>query len=248
MFQLPVIEGLLDRRILLNYRFSLEFLRKYLPAPFEPRTHNGWGVGGICMIRFCALRPKGFPRILGIDSENAAHRIAVHWDDKGVRREGVFIPRRDTASAFNYWTGGRIFPGIFQRTTFKIKELGSQYKVEIAEHMKRPHVIFEGEETSSFPSTSIFSSLDEASEFFAKGAVGYSLSRDCSHFQGMELRFLDWQITPLTVSKSFVQLFEESLSFPKGAVHFDSALVMRKLRHEWHNIPIIPASTKAQDY
>lgn len=241
MFQLPVIEGLLDRRILLNYHFDLEFLGKFLPPPFEARAHKGRGVGGICMIRFRALRPRGLPSIFGINSENAAHRIAVQWNDKGVRRDGVFIPRRDTASPFNYWAGGSIFPGIFDRASFKVEENGTRYKVEIAGNGKQPHVIFDGEETSSFASTSIFSSLDEASEFFSKGAVGYSASKDRSHFQGMELRLLEWQITPLAVNRAFVQLFEDSTSFPKGAVSFDSAMVMKGLKHEWHNIPTIPA-------
>jgi len=43
------------------------------------------------------------PEAVGFSSENAAHRIAVLWDDEqGVTREGVFIPRRDTNSPVNY--------------------------------------------------------------------------------------------------------------------------------------------------
>ncbi|MBA4293227.1 hypothetical protein C0431_09675 [bacterium] len=238
---LPVIVGQLDRRILLNYHFSPDLMSGFLPAPFEPRLHNGRGVGGICMIRFKQLRPRRFPGTLGINSENAAHRIAVQWRERGEHREGVFIPRRDTASAFNRWAGGRIFPGVFQIAQFAIDESQDHYHIEIADVGQPAHVIFDGNDTNDFSPHSIFTSLDEASDFFAKGAVGYSASRDGSHFQGMELRLLDWHISPLKINKAYVRLFEDGVTFPQGSVILDSAMVMRRLRHEWHNIRTIPS-------
>jgi hypothetical protein len=241
MMQLPVIVGLLDRRILLNYRFDPELLSKFLPSPFRPRLHKGYGVGGICMIRFRRLRPRHVPEMLGINSENAAHRIAVEWMQEGTNGEGVFIPRRDTASAFNSWAGGRIFPGIFQRTLFQVNENAGHYHVEITHAGAKPHVIFDGLECDDFSASSIFGSLDEASEFFAKGAVGYSAAKDNSHYQGMELRLLEWQIRPLKITRAYVRLYEDANDFPKGSVQIDSAMVMKKLRHEWHKIPMIKA-------
>ena len=239
--QLPVIVGLLDRRILLNYRFDPEYLSKFVPQPFRPRLHKGYGVGGICMIRFHHLRPRHIPQMLGINSENAAHRIAVEWMQNGTNHEGVFIPRRDTASGFNYWAGGRIFPGIFQQSIFQVNENAGHYHVEIAQAGVSPHVIFDGEECDDFSESSIFQSVDEASEFFAKGAVGYSLANDKSHYQGMELRLLEWHIQPLKINQAYARLYEEAHDFPNGSVEIDSAMVMKKLRHEWHNIPTIEA-------
>jgi hypothetical protein len=241
MMQLPVIVGLLDRRILLNYRFDPVYLSGFLPGPFRPRLHKGYGVGGICMIRFRHLRPRYIPEMLGITSENAAHRIAVEWMQDGTNREGVFIPRRDTTSAFNSWAGGRIFPGIFQRTLFQVDESAGRYHVEIAHAGAKPHVIFDGLECDDFSVSSVFGSLDEASEFFAKGAIGYSVAKDNSHYQGMELRLLEWQIRPLKITHAYVQLYEDANHFPKGSVQIDSAMVMKRLRHEWHKIPTITA-------
>jgi hypothetical protein len=36
------------------------------------------------------------PSPFGINSENAAHRIAVTWEDEGGVHDAVYIPRRDT--------------------------------------------------------------------------------------------------------------------------------------------------------
>ncbi len=242
MFQLPVITGVLDRRILLNYTLDPDRLRTFLPKPFKPRLYKGAGIGGVCMIRFAGLRPRFAPAFLGVDSENAAHRIAVEWERNGEKHEGVFIPKRSTASRFNYLTGGRIFPGIFQMSDFQVKETTQHYHVEIrASSDEKPLVSFDGDVASELSESSIFPNVDEASEFFAKGAVGYSLSKDESHYQGMELRLLEWKISPMKINQAFVSLFEGSSAFPAGSARLDSALLMQKLRHEWHRIPIIPA-------
>ena len=74
------------------------------------------------MIRFGGLRPRMIPEWLGLGSENAAHRIAVEWDEDDGQKEGVFIPRRDTGSWFNKTLGGRVFPGIFQKSLFSVAE------------------------------------------------------------------------------------------------------------------------------
>src|SRR5262245_8576944 len=99
--ELPVIRGLIERRILANYRVDPVVLAAQLPAPFRPKVVNGWGIAGICLIRLAQVRPAGFPRWCGVSSENAAHRVAVEWDDNGAVREGVYIRRRDTDSRLN---------------------------------------------------------------------------------------------------------------------------------------------------
>ena len=80
---LDTIHGIIDRRVLLNYRIDPEVLRRVLPPPFKPKLYAGHGVGGVCMIRFKQLRPRLVPGWLGLRSENAAHRIAVQWEQDG---------------------------------------------------------------------------------------------------------------------------------------------------------------------
>ena len=120
--KIPKIKGVIDRRILINYQVEREALENYLPKPFKPKLVNGKGIAGICLIRLKAIRPKGLPKQIGISSENGAHRIAVEWTKNGEKKEGVFIPRRDTSSKLNAWAGGTIFPGKF--LCWKLKMLG----------------------------------------------------------------------------------------------------------------------------
>ena len=99
--RIPVMRGLIDRRILVNFRVDPEVLSRLLPPPFRPQLVQGKGMAGICLIRLRQLRPRWLPAFAGITSENAAHRIAVEWDDHGTTHSGVYIPRRDSSSLLN---------------------------------------------------------------------------------------------------------------------------------------------------
>src|SRR5687768_9574793 len=112
MALMPTLEGVIRRRVLVNVRVDPEVMRRHLPTPFRPKLLAGEAVAGICLIRLEGVRPRFFPFPVGIASENAAHRVAVEWeDDDGRAREGVYIPRRDSDSRVNRLAGGRLFPG-----------------------------------------------------------------------------------------------------------------------------------------
>lgn len=234
---LDMIHGTIERRILLNYRLDAAALQRALPRPFRPKLYHGHGVGGVCMIRFSGLRPRLVPRWLGLRSENAAHRIAVEWEQDGEKRGGVFIPRRDTNSRFNQALGGRLFPGIFQRSTFEVGESSSSMSVRILRGDGSVETAFVGRVAETLPQTSIFPSLSEAAGFFSLGATGYSATYSEGHYHGMELRCLDWSIVPFEVEEARSCFFEDHERFPKGTAQLDCALLMRGIAHEWHSRP-----------
>ncbi|MBI3969574.1 MAG: DUF2071 domain-containing protein, partial [Chloroflexi bacterium] len=66
--RLPVVRGLIARRILVNYRVDPDVLTQMLPAPFRPKLLRGVGLAGICLIRLQNERPNGFPAIFGVSS------------------------------------------------------------------------------------------------------------------------------------------------------------------------------------
>jgi hypothetical protein len=234
---LDKIHGVISRRVLLNYRIDPDVLQRALPAPFRPKLYRGYGIGGVCMIRFKELRPSFLPPWLGMRSENAAHRIAVEWDEDGEQREGVFIPRRDTNSWFNKALGGRVFPGIFSRSRFEVDEAGGRVAVRIVRNDGGEEVAFAGRPAERLSATSLFPSLDEAAGFFSLGATGYSATRQEGHYHGMELKCLTWKIGPLNVEYARSCFFGDAKRFPEGSVALDCALLMRDIDHEWHSRP-----------
>jgi hypothetical protein len=232
--QIPVIRGVIDRRILVNFRVDPDVLARLLPAPFRPKLVNGMGMAGVCLIRLKQIRPRLLSAFLGISSENAAHRIAIEWNEDGQLQEGVFIPRRDTSSWLNTLAGGRLFPGVHQHARFQVREEGDHFHVAVNSDDRRTHLLVDGHVGSDLPPSSLFLSVAEASRFFERGSVGYSVTRRPGEFDGLELCSHHWQVRPLSVEQVESSFFEDREQFPPGSVAFDSALLMQQIDHEWH--------------
>jgi hypothetical protein len=240
---LDTIHGIIDRRVLLNYRIDPTTLERVLPRPFKPKLFDSYGVGGVCMIRFKHLRPRSIPEWLGLNSENAAHRIAVQWQQDGEIKEGVFIPRRDTNSWFNRTFGGKVFPGIFHGSRFETSESDSTVSLRIMCEDGTIEVSFAGHLTDKIPTTSIFPSLEAAAGFFSLGATGYSATNTEGQFHGMELRSVNWNVAPLAIDNAFSSFFCDEQRFPQGSIKLDCALLMREIEHEWHSRPNLSLSS-----
>jgi uncharacterized protein DUF2071 len=231
--KLPKVHGVIGRRLLVNFRVEPGVIQRQLPAPFRPKLHNGHAVAGICLIRLQDIRPKRFPRMLGLSSENAAHRIAVVWDDEQGAHEGVYIPRRDTGSLMNHLAGGRIFPGEHQRASFRVEDDGDRISLDMRSADGRVRVDVAGQTAVALPSSSIFGTVDNASAFFEPGSVGYSATASGQRLDGVVLTTHSWSVAPLAMNRVFSSYFANEAKFPAGSIAFDCALVMRNISHEW---------------
>jgi hypothetical protein len=232
MSDLFSVEAMIRRRLLVNFRVRPEILAQTLPTPFEPRLVRGWGMAGICLIGLGNLRPAGVPGVLGLRTENAAHRIAVEWNDETGRRQGVYIPRRDTNSALVRALGGRLFPGVHRRGTFSINEDEGSVSVRVHSADGQTNVFVRGHVSDRLAEGSIFESLDEASRFFEVGRLGFSPSADSSQLDGLELVSKWWAMKSLQVDTVESAFFG---NFPVGSIEFDSALIMRGIPCRWES-------------
>jgi len=232
--RLPEMRGIIERRVLANFRLDPEAASLFLPDPFRPALVNGYAIAGICLIRLRAIRPSGLPAICGLRSENAAHRFAVEWDSPAGVRSGVYIPRRDTSSRINSWVGGRLFPGIHQLATFETSDIDARISVAFEANDGSASAKVSGIVGEPFPGGSVFASLAEASSFFEMGSIGYSATESPGVFDGLELRSHSWKVEPLMVDLVESSFFTDGTSLFAGTAEFDCALLMREIAHEWH--------------
>lgn len=230
---IPTIQGIIERRMLINFTIDPDIAQSILPAPFKIKLYRGKAIAGICLIRLRELRPKGLPNFISFSSENAAHRIAIEWTENGVTKEGVYIPRRDTSSRLNSVAGGRIFPGKHFHANFDVKEEKGHYHVGF-NSSDGASISVDAVKTNNLNSNSIFSNFENVSAFFKCGAIGYSPNG--KQFDGLELKIDDWKAEPLAVTHVHSSFFEDESIFPKGSVQFDNALLMTEVRHEWHSV------------
>jgi hypothetical protein len=94
-FPLPVIRGVMDRRILANFRCDPDVLSRHVPPPFRLKLVHGFGLAGICLIRLRRIGPRWWPDSFGFASESAAHRIAVGMGrGRRAARRRIYSPSR----------------------------------------------------------------------------------------------------------------------------------------------------------
>jgi uncharacterized protein YqjF (DUF2071 family) len=231
--KIPIVEGIIDRRILINYRVERSVLRKILPAPFRPVVVDGYGIVGIDLLRLRNMRAKGLPSYLGFNSENAAHRISVEWDHLGTTKRGLYMPRLDTSSLTTTIAGGRVFPGLHHKSRFETEEKQGHYHLKM-KNRDGTFINLTARQTKKFPFESIFEDFFQAARFFARDRVAYSPRFKQDIFDGVTLKCKNWKLYPLHVSELTASYFRNSSIYPPGSVFFDHALLMKNIHHEWH--------------
>src|SRR5262249_17518306 len=130
--------------------------------------------------------------------------------------------------------GGRLFPGVHHHAAFQVQEHDDCYRIELNSDDLHTHLLVAGHIARELPATSVFESLKQASDFFQRGSLGYSVTSKVGQFDGLELRSFNWQVQPLVIDKLESSFFEDQELFPSGSVKFDCALLMRGIEHEWH--------------
>jgi hypothetical protein len=240
--RMPSIEGLIRRRVLANWVADPQLVARLLPSPLRPKVIRDSAIVGVCLIRLEEVRLSGLPAVVGLASENAAHRIAVIWREAstGETREGVFVARRDTDSRLNRLLGGRVFPGVHHEAHFEVKDAPETIDIRVCSADGAVEVEVAGTEIDAFPSESHFRSLGEASAFFEAGRVGWSPKADPELLEGLEPEIKGWAVRPMRVTRARSSFIEDPSRFPEGAARFDHALVMRDRPHCWRTVPGTP--------
>ena len=185
--KIPVVRGVIDRRILVNYHVDPSVLAPLLPAPFRPKITHGVGMVGICLIRLKKVRPTVLPSWLGISSENAAHRTAVEWDDNGTFVKGSMSGGATPTPGSTRWLAVGSSQAFTTTPSSSSRSRRIALKSRFAAMTASPHV---GTRSSGGPIAGVLGVplARRSSAFFQAGSLGYSATPDPSRFQGLELR------------------------------------------------------------
>ncbi len=217
------VQARLRRRLLLSYRLDADVARGLLPDGLRPWLVDGHAVAGVCVLGLESIRPRWVRGRWGLRSENAAHRMAVEWDDEGERRRGVYIFERHSSAWFPVLFGGRVFPGVHRKARFRVDESADRYAVTMdAEGESLAADVEIGGEWKS----ELFPTIEDASEFYRSGRVGLSRRRDGVSLEPVTLTSTAWTVEGAQLRSLRSSFFD---ALPAGAAVFDSVVVMRDL-------------------
>jgi predicted nucleotidyltransferase len=177
------------------------------------------------------------PSVLGLRTENVAHRFAVEWDDASGTKVGVYVPRRDSNSWLTAAGGGRIFPAKHHLARFDVEEKDLETSIVVTSvdrHLRLAVKAVPADEIGG----RLFNSTEEAIEFFRRGCLGLS-PQGCG-LGAVRLECARWTATPMRVEQMSSSLFEDLVQFPEGTCELDGALLMRNLPARWTPEPLDP--------
>ncbi|GAA4481016.1 DUF2071 domain-containing protein [Microbacterium panaciterrae] len=223
MSVVPGVRAHLRRRLLVSYRLDPDVARGLLPAPLRPQLVNGQALAGFCVLGLDGIRPRWMSAEVGLRSENAAHRVAVEWDEDGAVRTGVYILERHSSAWHPVLFGGRLFPGVHRHARFTIGERDGRYAMTMdagGEHLDAD-VEVGGPWTSAF-----FDTVEEASEFYRSGRIGWSRAHDGVTLESVALAAEGWAVQAARIRSVHSSFFD---ALPPGAAQLDHVVVMRDL-------------------
>lgn len=215
------VRSQLRRRLLISYRLDADVAAGLLPAGFRPQLVDGSAVAGVCVLGLTAIRPGFVGPRLGLRSENAAHRMAVEWDEGGQMQHGVFVFQRHSSSWMPVALGGRAFPGVHRHAAFDVADTADTFSLR----MRAPDAQLDAEVAlaSTWTST-LFETLEEASAFYEGGRVGWSRRHDGASVESIALASEAWRAEAGALVSLRSSFFD---ALPQGSAVFDHVVVMR---------------------
>ncbi len=125
------------------------------------------------------------------------------------------------------------FPVSYSKADFKVLVSGDRYSVIIENKENELIMSITAEIATELPRGSVFASTGEISDFFKTGNVGWSSRGTSDRYDAIELTTEEWRMEPLRMNESYSAYFSDTSVFPVGSVEFDSAVIMRNIKHSW---------------
>jgi len=234
----PAVRGVIERRILMNYRIDVGTLDTVLPEPFRGREvgESGKGIGSVCLMRVGNARLRFAPSAFGVSVETATHRISAEREKDGKTENCVYVPRREVSSGFFGAVGESLLPAELNRGDFRVAENDGFCRVHVDCGDEFAGVEVRETERDEIDHDSVFDSVSSAAEFFCEAGMRYSPSGD--RYDSVELCPREWGMKPVKVGEARSSLFERL----EGA-ELDSAFRMEDIEHEWRprrSVPTCP--------
>jgi uncharacterized protein YqjF (DUF2071 family) len=161
------VEAFFESSLVLTFAVPQSELQRLVPECLELDTFQGkWAFIAVAMVQTKALRPRGFPKILGNDFFLIGYRVFVRYTNQaGKRLRGLYILKSETDKRKMQFFGN-IFTH-YNYTTTDIHQKAGNGITEISSNKSGFKVIIEShdEQHVALPDDSPFDNWKEARKF-----------------------------------------------------------------------------------
>lgn len=225
------VQAYFEKSTVLTFAVKKEALTDFLPPYLSLDTfQNKWAFIAIAMVATKALRPAGFPQLLGNDFFLIGYRIFVRYKNKqGKNLRGLYILKSETnkkrmeylGNIFtNYKYATTDIQQIIQRDHLIISSIKSNFSISIDQQEKE--VIM--------PKNSPFTNWKEARRF--AGPLPHTFSVDVEKKQVLIIRGLrqNWIPQPIKISE---YRFDFLKKLDLETIRLASAFQIKNIPYQW---------------
>jgi hypothetical protein len=168
--------GTIERCWLFTYQTPVDEARSLVPCELELVTREGYAFWNIVVCRARAMRPKGFPALMGVSYWHVAYRFYVRFHpESGPPVEGLYFIRSDCDSRLMAWMGNLLTDYNFHPAAIEVSEQAPLIRVSLRSADCPAEVTLDASKPPGLPAHSLFSSVEEAAAFLKYKPFGISL-------------------------------------------------------------------------
>jgi uncharacterized protein YqjF (DUF2071 family) len=226
------VEAFFESSLVFTYAIPKEQVQPLIPECLELDTFNDkWAFIAIAMVQTKALRPKGFPKILGNDFFLIGYRVFVRYTNQaGKRLRGLYILKSETDKKKMQLMGNTFTH--YNYTTTDIHQTKHHNKIEILSQKSGFAVTIEDPqgENISLPAGSPFNDWKEARRF--AGPLPFTFTYNVASRKVLIIEGVRENWTPMPV-----KVIDCNFSFIQNMKLQDSklanAFIIRNIPYYW---------------
>lgn len=173
------VVGRLPKTWLFAYRTPVEVARGLLPRPLEPVVFGGWAYWNVVVSRIEAMRPLGFPALVGVGYWHVAYRFYARFRPAGDEPiEGLYFVRSDCDSLPMTVAGNLLTDFNFHTAGVRVSERAGTHYLRIDSDEAPAQAAWRMATPPGPAEGSPFGSLDEATVALKYKPNGLSVGSD----------------------------------------------------------------------
>lgn len=225
------VETYFESSIVLTYAIAKEEVQSLIPDCLELDTFDDkWAFIALAMVNTKALRPKGFPTVLGNDFFLIGYRVFVRYTNKrGKRLRGLYILKSETNKSKMSFFGNIFTHYNYSTTDINYKKEGEQLIIQSI-NSGLDVTVNTGTEETALPENSPFTNWKEARRFAGPLPFTFTVNEEKKEVLIIEGVRQNWQPQPLQVEKEKVA-FVENKGFKN--IQLANAFVVSDIPYCW---------------
>lgn len=230
--------GTLDRCWLFTFQSPPEWAEAMLPDALAPVTHNGRAFWNVVVCHVSRMRPKGFPKVLGVSYWHVAYRIYARYQPPGETPiEGLYFLRSDCDSRPMTALGNLMTDFRFHASGIRIRFERNLRTIEIDGADVWARASIRDEAPRALPEHSAFDTLEEADAFLKYKPYGISVDRRGRvNVVSIERDEAAWNSRLVTVEKQNWTFFDDIPARPE--ICYEVA----PIDYQWNRGHVYPAA------